>query len=743
MVVPRDELFLAHVLQDSRGNFIPHKLEDHLAGVASLAAHFATEFNNADWAYLAGLWHDLGKYQPAFQKRIKTNSGYDAEAHLEGLVGKVDHSTAGAIYAVNQMGASGRALAYCIAGHHAGLADWHVAESGMGALSQRLQKHDLLNNALVKDIPTDILKQHNMLSKPPRGVDPGLWIRMLFSCLVDADFLDTERFMDPDKSKARDVVYDWDVLSASLENHLTRLCDTTVDTSVNRIRRSVLDRCKEVAKGPCGIYTLTVPTGGGKTLSSMAFAMKHLEIHQKKRIIYVIPYTSIIEQTADIFRGIFGDSVVEHHSNLDSDKQTVQSRLASENWDAPIIVTTAVQFFESLFASKSSRTRKLHNIVNSVVVLDETQLLPPEFLKPILRVIQNLHAAFNVSFLLTTATQPAIASRRLGDINFDGLEGTREIISDPIGLHKQMCRVTVSVPDNLQEKISWEALVGKLKEHDQVLCIVNRRDDCRDLYLKLLPDASAVHLSALMCGAHRSQTIQQIKEKLKNGCPLRVVSTQLIEAGVDVDFPVVFRALSGLDSIAQAAGRCNREGRLGENGKVFVFVPPKQSPVGHLRHAEDAGKECLRLHPDDSLSPDRFDAYFGSLYWRKGAEGLDRHGICELLKPGNNLEIQFRTASDRFKIITDHQRPVVVRYGESPEWVAMLKKKGAERWLMRKLQRYVVNIPTYQYQKLLGLGDIVELPLGLAIQVSDNLYDAQLGFLANDPAYHDPEELII
>lgn len=737
-------VYLAHVKPSSDNNeFEIHHLEDHLRDVAFLAASFAKEFGNEDWAYLAGLWHDLGKYQSAFQKRIKANSGYDAEAHHEGKVGKVEHSASGAMYAVYQLGPSGRALAYCIAGHHAGLADWHPSESGMGALSQRLMKQDLLDGALIEDVPSDVLTQRKPLSKPPQGADPSLWIRMLFSCLVDADYLDTEQFMSSDKGKSREQACDWESLSNSLTNHLTKLCQNVADSSINRIRKSVLDRCEEASVWPTGIYTLTVPTGGGKTLSSMAFALRHLLHNKKKRIIYVIPYTSIIEQTADIFRNIFGDAVVEHHSNLDSDKETEKSRLASENWDAPIIVTTSVQFFESSFASKPKRCRKLHNIVNSVVVLDEAQLLPPEYLLPMLNVMQNLHKAFNVTFLLTTATQPALSKRQLGDIQFEGLEGVREIVPDPVKLHEQLRRVNVAVPQNLQEKMSWVDLANKIKGHDQVLCIVNRRDDCRDLYLELQPDPFAIHLSALMCGEHRSETIRKIREKLEAGQKIKVISTQLIEAGVDMDFPVVYRALSGLDSIAQAAGRCNREGRLGLNGQVFVFVPENPSPIGHLRHAEDAGRECLRLYPEDPLSPSRFDSYFESLYWRKGREGLDRQGICALLKSGNKLEIQFRSASDRFRMISDHQRPVVVRYGESPRWIEMLKTTGEERWLLRKLQRYVVNIPLQQYFQLIKLGDVVELSSGLAIQVSDNLYGSRLGFLANDPAYHDPKELIV
>jgi len=327
---------------------------------------------------------------------------------------------------------------------------------------------------------------------------------------------------------------------------------------------------------PPGIYTLTVPTGGGKTLSSMGFALNHAVKYGKHRVIYVIPYTSIIEQTADQFRAIFGEAVIEHHSNLDSTdeaKENARSRLACENWDAPVIVTTTVQFFESLFASRTSRCRKLHNIVNSVVILDEAQLLPPDFLAPILEALKELQKNYGVTVVFCTATQPALGPHKTMDFDFKGIDGMKEIMDDPAMLHKALKRTEIRQVRNL-EPLTWDDVAGEITNNESVLCIVNRRDDARTLW-ELLPEGS-IHLSALMCGAHRVRKIKEIKERLRNGVPTRVVSTQLVETGVDVDFPVVYRAMAGLDSIAQAAGRCNREG-LRAKGKVFVFTPPSEA----------------------------------------------------------------------------------------------------------------------------------------------------------------------
>ncbi len=570
MEVDNGKALLAHIRPSREGQWEKHLLEEHLCEVAKLAGGFAGSFGGSEWASLAGLWHDLGKYQPVFQNYIRGASGYDA--HIEIAPGKVDHSSAGAIHACDRFGSKGRVLAYLIAGHHAGLSDWH------GGLADRLQnpaKRALLDAALAESIPTNIFDAKPPTSNPAKGTDPALWIRLLFSCVVDADFLDTESFMDEGKSAGR---HGWPTLAdlaPRFEAYMAAKTAGAEHSWVNRQRAAILARCLEQATQSPGLFSLTVPTGGGKTLSALAFALRHARVYNKRRIIYVIPYTSIIEQTAEVFRDIVGEAVLEHHSNLDSIHETPRSRLACENWHAPLIVTTAVRFFQSLFANRTSRVRKLHNIVDSVVVLDEAQLLPPDFLAPILGVIRQLKDHFGVSFALSTATQPALASREGFDWYFQGLDDVRELMEDTTELHWVFKRVWVEVPTDLATPGDWSEIVARLREHPSVLCIIDRRDDCRELH-RLMPKGT-LHVSGLMCGAHRAEVIKRIKAKLKAEEPVRVVSTQLVEAGVDVDFPVVFRALAGLDSVAQAAGRCNREGRLKE-GRVVVFIAPRTTP---------------------------------------------------------------------------------------------------------------------------------------------------------------------
>ena len=730
---------IAHVRQAMDGSFVVHDLDDHLRAVAELAAKHASAMGSGDWAQLAGLWHDLGKYAKEFQRRIKCVSGYDPDAHLEGSVGRVDHSTAGALHAVEQFGVHGRILAYLIAGHHAGLPDWHSSETGGAALNVRLDDKSHLKRALSQPIPQEILSQTKPTS-PPVGKSDGfaLWVRMLFSCLVDADFLDTEAFMDEGKAVQRAGYPAIEELLQRFNSHMNENFSGAEPTHVNRLRAEVLRQCREKAHDAPGLFSLTVPTGGAKTLSSLAFALQHAVKHGKCRVIYVIPYTSIIEQTANIFRGIFPDAVVEHHSNLDPDKDTTaKSRLASENWDVPIIVTTNVQFFESLFAARTSRCRKLHNIVNSVVVLDEAQLLPSEFLQPILSIIRLLAQQYGVTFVLSTATQPALNSRSGFGWTFKGLDGVREIVSDPDALYRDLERVTVELPEDLHQTQDWDEIAGRVQRHESVLAVVNSRADARELHRRL--PKGTLHLSALMCGEHRSRVIIDIKQRLKDGEAVRVVSTQLVEAGVDVDFPVVYRALAGLDSIAQAAGRCNREGKL-KHGQVFVFVPPKLAPPGHLRRATETTVSLLFESRDNPLRRELFKSYFEQLYWK--APSLDKQGIEGLLKANGQGEVQFRTAAQRFQLIDESgYRSVIVRYGDSHTLIGRLQKEGPERWLMRKLQRYTVSLPDYQFKKLLGNGDVREVYPDMFAQTADALYHADLGVLVDD-TNPDPSALV-
>lgn len=727
---------LAHVRQDHSGQWHEHALEDHSRSVAALARSHAASFGGGEWAYLAGLWHDLGKYRGRFQKYIRSASGYESNAHIKGeSTGKAPHSTAGAMLACDRFGKSGRVLAYLIASHHAGLYDW------FGGLAERLENPDSrteLDESLAAELPQALL-DHGTFSPGQHVVAGGmpgfaLWLRMLFSALVDADFLDTERFMAPEHFAQRNQWPSLDGLATRFVQHMAAFAQSSVDTRVNRLRADVLAQCRSKASLQPGHFSLTVPTGGGKTLSSMAFALEHSKIHKKQRVIYVIPYTSIIEQTADIFRNIFGDAVVEHHSNAESDpdRENSASRLACENWDAPIIVTTNVQFFESLFAARTSRCRKLHNIVDSVVVLDEAQLLPPEFLQPILDALNLLTRHYGVTVVLSTATQPALASRAYFDArqNLRGLDNVREIIDDPDNLYAALERVKVHLPADWNSTTEWSVLAKSLSKHESALTIVNRRQDARELWAQM--PKGTLHLSALMCGAHRAQVISEIKRRLKDGIPTRLVSTQLVEAGVDLDFPVVYRALAGLDSIAQAAGRCNREGRL-DQGIVIVFVPPKSAPPGLPRKGEAACRSVLHGISGKPLSRDLFARYFEHFYH---ACNLDEHDICGLLKvDGTELAVNFRSAAEKFKLIQDEDNaPVIVHYRGADgkddsidQWMAMLRKQGPERWLMRKLQRYTVNIHRHQAMKLLQQHDIEEIMPGLFVQTSDWLYDADLG----------------
>ncbi len=725
---------IAHVLCDEQtGCWRTHALKSHLHDVAGLAGEAADRFDGAAWASTAGLWHDLGKYRPAFQNYIRSASGYEPEAHVDG---RVDHSTAGAIHAVRQWGVHGRVLAYLIAGHHAGLPDWEKLEEGTGgSLKERLTRGELLDEALAAGIPDDLLQVERPEFRVPGGPRGfALWLRMLFSALVDADFLDTEAFMDGERAGQRGDYPGLDALLDAFNGFMNRLTADAADTPVNRLRGEILDDCRRAAREAPGLFSLTVPTGGGKTLSGMAFALEHALAHGKRRVIHVIPYTSIIEQTAGIFRDIFGEAVIEHHSNLDPDRETARSRLAAENWDAPVVVTTSVQFFESLFAARPGRCRKLHNIADSVVVLDEAQLLPPGFLQPILDALNLLVEHYGVSIVLSTATQPALEPRKdsFGKTLLRGLDSVREIVPDPDRLYADLKRVEVHLPQDFNTAEGWEEIAERIAAHESVLAIVNTRRHARELHA-LLPKGT-IHLSALMCGQHRSDVIAEIKRKLRQGEPVRVVSTQLVEAGVDLDFPVVFRALAGLDSIAQAAGRCNREGRLAR-GEVFVFVPPEPAPPGMMRRAAAKTVSVLAGDQEDPLSRDRFQRFFRLFY---DDTDLDEKNIADLLTPKGDgddaLRVQFRTAAMRFRIIDQQGGQVLVRYhrDEADKTIDILlgrlRQEGPSRWLMRKLQRYSVQVSEWHFRQLREDYLIEEIWPGIWAQMEATpLYDQTLG----------------
>ena len=695
-------------------------LDEHLKNVAETTEDFASGFNSAPWGKLIGFLHDLGKSREAFQNYLLHSNGlmdadYDYSEH--------SHSGTGACYLKKAM-PFGHFPAYCIAGHHAGLPDGSPA-SGASSLSARLKSETVsLDEADVRQWITEhksaldgmIAAAKESFPWKFSSEDAALWVRMLFSCLVDADFLDTEKFMAPRTAAYRSRYPEIAELSETFFRNLDNRQRTCADTPVNRIRAEIRAACEKAAEAAPGIFSLTVPTGGGKTLSSTAFAFRHALKYEKRRIIYVIPYTSIIEQTSAVLREFLGENnVVEHHSNFDPDRETIQSSLASENWDAPVIVTTTVQFFESLFSCRSGRCRKLHNIVNSVVILDEVQLLPPSLLIPCRAAIRQLARHYGTTFILSTATQP----------NHGDLENVTEIIPEEMRLFRRLKRTEIEFPQDLSVRKSWDEVAAELRNFPQVLCIVNTRADCRELYEKMPP--GTIHLSALMCGRHRSEVIAGIKQKLADHQEIAVVSTNLVEAGVDIDFPVVYRAWTGLASVMQSAGRCNREGRLSAPGKVFVFMPPKPSPIGDLRKAEDALTELLQtregLSPDDPAS---YPRYFETFYGKINNLGTVFDGLL-VSRVGEGI-LQFREADEKFRMIDDrYSRPLIVRYGEIDELIFRLRVAGPTVEIMRKLQRNVVNIPAHVMKMFLDSGRVQETHPGIFVQEDPDLYDDVFG----------------
>jgi CRISPR-associated endonuclease/helicase Cas3 len=709
-------------------------LEDHLRQTADRAKQFASAFHSGDWGYLAGLWHDVGKYSAEFQNKIGSVGGEDA--HIE-MVGRVDHSTAGAKHAngaVREKG-FGKAIAYAIAGHHGGLPDGISTDS---CLRSRLDKQV----PLYSGCPPEILRPNPLtlpLSIIPdrAGVQFSLFIRMIYSCLVDADFLDTEAFIDSQRGRYRQGYKSLIDLASVFFDRLAEKRRDSTASPVNAQRDLVLEQCLKASERDMGIFSLTVPTGGGKTLSSMAFAMRHAIRHNLKRVIYVIPFTSIIEQNAEVFRKMLGDdAVLEHHRNFEPQEEDYRSRLAAENWDAPIIVTTNVQFFESLYANKSSRCRRLHNIAESVVILDEVQTLPAPFLLPCMEVLKELSSTYKTSIVLCSATQPAVQKR--ADFT-RGLEEVTEIIDDPQRLAAVLKRTAVTLLPHTPDI----ELAERMAKHSQVLCIVNTRKHAKNLFDILRGTSGLFHLSALMCPVHRRQVLEVIRDRLKAARPCSVISTQLIEAGVDIDFPIVFRAMAGIDSIAQAAGRCNREGRLAK-GEVFVFTPETGIPAGHFRQTAQAAESVARRFAEDILSLPAIEDYFRHYYWMKG-DALDEEGILPMLQAGcQKGDFPFKSVAERFQFIKEYMKPVIIPYDdEAKNLIHSLDYMDHPVSQTRRLQKYTVSIQPRQWENLLAIGSISMKAKMFPVLVDEGLYKQDTGLCADDPTARDPEELFV
>lgn len=697
-----DGQVLARIVPDAEAGWRFQSLEDHLRGVARRAGEFGAAFGSADWAYLAGLYHDVGKCHPRFQGYLRASSGYqpDAGSAAKGF----DHAITGASLAIERFEPVGKLLAYVIAGHHAGLADWVSADAPAGSLSIRLRDRagQLAESLRTGALPTDVVGAAAPMTPAPVRSEEAmhLWARMLFSCVVDADSLDAEAFANPNAEAVR---AGWSSLADLERNLVTKLAALSSDGLLNALRTEVREQAMRHAEDAPGIFSLTVPTGGGKTLTSLAFALAHARAHGLRRVIYAIPYLSIIEQTAQVFRDALGTDVLEHHSSIDVDDTDWRSALAAENWDAPVVVTTTVQLFESLYASKRSRCRKLHNLAGSVIVLDEAQLLPTDYLEPILSALRVLVEGFGVTVVLCTATQPALGDhQRPSGARFTGLSDVRELVDDPLDLVRQLERVTIEWPPDPAVPIPWTEVAGELAAEHQVLCVVNRRADARTL-AALVPGAQ--QLTALMCAEHRSDVLTDIQRRLGAGEIVRVVSTQLVEAGVDIDFPVVWRAMAGLDSVAQSAGRCNREGRL-ERGRVRVFVPPRPSPIGHLLRGETATRSLLAATGGIGLlAPDGYRRYFELLY--SVTDGLDRRRILPMLtRDASLLQFSFRTAGERFQMIDDEgMTTAFVPYKDGAQHIETLRRLIARderpsRLFLRRLQRYTVSLRASEMAEL-------------------------------------------
>ncbi len=709
-----------------------HDLIEHLYCVAESAKKFATKFGAGDLAYWAGIWHDVGKVHPRFQQYL-----HDCEIHPDQHRRGPDHKLAGSLIAADQ---NHPILAFLIAGHH-------------GGLPSRTELKEFLRDKTKKQLAEEALNlvgQHCDEIKPPKPLEvPScfaseleveFFIRMLFSSLVDADFLDTERHFNREKAESRGGKPTLTELWQDFEKDQAGFTRNP-GSHINTIRQEVYLACLQAADQPQGIFRLTVPTGGGKTRSGMAFALQHALRHSLDRVIVAIPYTSIIDQTVDVYRQIFRAGVLEHHSAVASQEEQpdpvslndVWSRLAAENWDAPIVVTTTVQMFESLFHRKTTACRKLHNIARSVIILDEVQTLPMRVLEPILDVLNQLVAHYNVTVVLCTATQPALDNSPY----LRGLENVREIVPEPARLFSALKRVSYEWP-RAGEKWSWQRVAGEMQTVERVLAVVNTKCDAILLW-KALQDEEAFHLSTLLCGAHRRAVLLEVRQRLTQGLSCRLVSTQVVEAGVDLDFPMVLRALGPLDRIVQAAGRCNREGKLA-SGRVVVFDPEDgKLPSGEYRSATD---ECCKLlhQPDfDFNDPGFYRVYFQSLYQdvATDADNIQSH----------RKQLDYRTVAEKFRMIQDNSVPVVVRYrgqdgsDNTPDSLVSSitnQTENISRELLRCLQPYLVNVRRHLVDNYQQEGLIRELKPGLYEWLGK--YDGKMGITDEN---RDPNDLIL
>ncbi|MCC6747526.1 MAG: CRISPR-associated helicase Cas3' [Deltaproteobacteria bacterium] len=736
---------------------------EHLEEVARLAGQAASAFGFEEWGRLAGLWHDLGKYRNAFQR------------YLRGELPSASHKWAGAAHAVSlPHKAAAQLIALCIAGHHGGLPAW--ASGDRPATSHLSEAQQELDEALSGKVPPDLLAPPS-IGVPPEATtilrrmnatDRQLYMellaRFLFSALVDGDYADTSAYYAPaEPAQRRNLVNQQasiPVLLARLDNHMAVLSARAPDTAVNRERRVVLGACRRGATQPPGVFDLCVPTGGGKTLSAMLFALAHAREHRLRRVIVTLPYTSIIEQNAAVYADVLGpENVLEHHSaweeddNLSRPGQSMPSaslrrqKLLTENWNSPVIITTSVQLLESLHANRAMRCRKLHNIAQSVIILDEVQTLPPHLLDATLDTLRTLVAGFGCSVVACTATQPALGrceSALTGRLTHERLGNIRSIVPDAAQSFTRLSRVRVRWPTDLAVPTSYESLASEAGGERQVLIVTHRRRDARDLARLLGNDA--LHLSASMLPAHRSRVIADIKGRLSRAEPCRVVATQVVEAGVDLDFPVVYRALAGVDSLAQAAGRCNREGRLRAKGEFRIFVAPTPPPRGVLELALAVTRKLASAGVPNLDDPALYRRFYEALY---DLSDTDARGLTGLRSGAHS---DFPEIAARYRLIeSGWQIPVIVPWLGLPERVRRdidrLRHGYTDGDALRRIRRATVNVERRLVGEWLGEG-IVAMPKDfalpiLALETFPTLYDDRLGLDYLDTPSLKPEDLVL
>lgn len=705
-------MLLAHGATDEHPE--GQSIEAHLKGTGELAETFAAEFGAAANGKLCGLAHDIGKYSDEFQLRLRGGK-------------KVDHATAGAIECFKIKAAF---EAVCVIGHHSGLpnvghkdADTTESQTFFG---RKLRAEQGGIPDYRKNWNGHIALPQDYFRPSGRGFATAFYIRMLYSCLVDADYIDTETFMNGDAGRGN-----YEPLSAlcdKLTAYISKWNNPTREIDI--LRQKILNSCIEKASAPRGIFSLTVPTGGGKTVASMAFALNHAVANSMKRIIYVIPYTSIIEQNAKVFRDILGqENVVEHHSSVsyelseNADELEYRSALATENWDAPVIVTTAVQFFESLYANRSSKCRKLHNIANSVIIFDEAQMIPSNNLRPCVAAIAELVRAYNATAVLCTATQPAIDEMLL---EYSKKESVVELCPDVDGMFEKFRRTSFEK----EGRLTTDELVSRLESQQQVLCIVNTRKFAQEVY-EALPSEGRFHLSTLMCPVHRKQKLDEIRERLKSGKTCRVVSTSLIEAGVDVDFPRVFREMAGLDSILQAAGRCNREGKRSAESSIVTVFESENKVNKLIAVNRDAAEETVRdwTQPNTTSTIERyFKAY------RDFLRNDDKSGVITASEKGiSGCGLPFEWIAKEFKLIDQNTFTVYISVGEGKELISRLREGERSRELYRKAGMYSVSIYENHFNALINAGAAEPFGDDAAILTDLSLYSDEKGLATDVP----------